>query len=466
MDRAMTVAESRTGELLLAGGSVESFDTYRARDVGSGFANAVAIGPAEVISEVTKARLRGRGGGGFPTGIKWASVARDACPTKYVVCNGAEGEPGTFKDRYLLRKNPYQMLEGLAIAAYAVGARRAYVCLKKSFVREIARVRCALQEMSAAGFLGDVTIDVVLGPEDYLFGEEKAMLEVIEGGLAMPREADLPPHVHGLFVVRPDQSNPTVVNNVETLSNIPHILRQGAEWFRSLGTWDTPGTMVFTISGDLATPGVFELPMGTPLDELVFEHGGGMRAGRTLKAVLSGVSNAVIQPSALHTRMDFGSMQAIGSGLGSGGFVVFDDAACMVRVAYRLSEFLYNESCGQCTPCKFGTNQATHHMRQLVEGSGGPSDRILVLEGAAMAPYANRCYLPVEHSVLVPSLVRAFEAEFQQHFNRGCKSCREFIVPKFADFDERSRTFAYAGGDPPSVIRNLPTARGTPTPNT
>src|SRR5581483_11306077 len=323
MDRTMTVVRSKADAVLLGVDPVESWEAYVASGGGMGLANALALGPTEVVSAVTKARLRGRGGGGFPTGIKWASVAQDACPTKYVVCNGAEGEPGTFKDRYLLRRNPYQMLEGLAIAAYAVGARRAYVCLKKSFVREIARVRRAVKEMSAARCLGDVTVDVVLGPEDYLFGEEKAMLEVIEGGLAMPREADLPPYVHGLFVVRPDRSNPTVVNNVETLSNIPHIFCRGADWFRSIGTPDTPGTMVFTISGDVATPGVFELPMGTPVDELVYEHGGGMRPGRKVKAVLSGVSNAVIQASALRTRMDFGSMQAIGSGLGSGGFVVF-----------------------------------------------------------------------------------------------------------------------------------------------
>ncbi len=441
----MSLAEADAGELLLAGDTVESCDAYVASGGGTGLANALALGAPEVVSEVTKARLRGRGGGGFLTGIKWASVARDSCPTKYVVCNGAEGEPGTFKDRYLLRRNPYQMLEGLAIAAYAVGARRAYVCLKKSFVPEIARVRRALSEMSAARCLGDLAIDLVLGPEDYLFGEEKAMLEVIEGGLPMPREADLPPHVHGLFVVRPDRSNPTVVNNVETLSNVPHILRQGAEWFRSFGTSDTPGTMVFTISGDVATPGVFELPMGTPLDKLVLENGGGMRPGRTLKAVLSGVSNAVIRPSALNTRMDFGSMQAIGSGLGSGGFVVFDDSTCMVRVAYKLSQFLYNESCGQCTPCKFGTHQATQHLSRLVEGDASASDLELVLEGAAMAPYANRCYLPVEHSVMVPSLVRAFATEFEQHFARGCNGCREFVVPRFTDFDERSRTFACSG---------------------
>jgi len=260
----------------------------------------------------------------------------------------------------------------------------------------------------------------------------------------MPSEADRPPYVHGLFVIGLDHPNPTVVNNVETLSNVPHILRRGPGWFRSLGTSDTPGTMVFTISGDVETPGVYELSMGTPLDQLVFAHGGGLRPGRTLKAVFSGVSNAVILPSALNARMDFGSMQAIGSGLGSGGFIVYDDTACMVRVAHTFSEFLHAESCGQCAaPCKFGTNQAIHHLHKFVDGSGDPSDLAFVLEGAAMAPQANRCYLPVEHSLVVPSIVRAFAEEFEQHFHRGCHGCRDVIVPKITDFDEVTRAFAY-----------------------
>ena len=443
----MIAARTAADGVLLAAGAVESLDVYIARGGGQGLRNGLVLGPAGIIAEVTRSCLRGRGGAGFSTGAKWASVARDPCPTKYVVCNGAEGEPGTFKDRCLLRKNPYQLLEGLAIAAHAIGTQRAFVCLKKSFEREIAAVRRALAEMTKTNCLGSVTVDVVLGPEDYLFGEEKAMLEVIEGGGAMPREADRPPYVYGLFVTRPDHPNPTVVNNVETLSSIPHILARGAEWFRSIGTPDTPGTMLFTISGDVNTPGVYELPMGTPLDQLVFERGGGLRPGRTLKAVFSGVSNAVILPSALHARLDFGSMQAIGSGLGSGGFIVYDDTACMVRVAHAFSAFLHGESCGQCTPCTFGTNQATHHLRKLVDGSGGQSDLAFVLEGAAMAPHANRCYLPVEHSLVVPSIVHAFTGEFEQHFNRGCQGCREAIVPKISDFDEATGAFTYARCD-------------------
>jgi NADH:ubiquinone oxidoreductase subunit F (NADH-binding) len=259
----------------------------------------------------------------------------------------------------------------------------------------------------------------------------------------MPREADLPPYVQGLFVTGPNDLNPAVVNNVETLSNVPHIIRRGASWFRTLGTPDTPGTMVFTVSGDVQAPGIYELPMGTPIQQLVLEHGGGPRPGRSLKALFSGVSNAVVLPSWLHTPMDFGSLQKIGSGLGSGGFIVYDDTACMVRLAHKFSEFLYVESCGQCTPCKFGTNQATYYLHKLVHGAGDRADLEHALEGAATAPHANRCYLPVEHSVLIPSIARAFVPEFEEHFHRGCQSCRDIIVPKMVDFDASKGSFAY-----------------------
>jgi NADH-quinone oxidoreductase subunit F len=431
------------GEVLLCDVPVASLDAYVSHDGGRALEKALAMAPEAIIAEIKKSCLRGRGGAGFPTGVKWASVAHDPCPTRYLVCNGAEGEPGTFKDRFLLRNNPYQLLEGMAIAARAIGVRAAYLCLKKSFEQEVAAVRRAMDEMTAAKALGSVPIELVLGPEDYLFGEEKALLEVIEGGPAMPREADLPPYVQGLFVTGPTELNPAVVNNVETLSNVPHILRHGSTWFRSIGTADTPGTMVFTVSGDVETPGVYELPMGTPLRTLVFEHGGGPKSGRTLKALFSGVSNPVVLPSSLATPLDFGSMQKIGSGLGSGGFIAYDDTACMVRVAHQFSEFLYAESCGQCTPCKFGTNQATYYLHKLVHGVGDRADLEFALEGAAMAPHANRCYLPVEHSLLIPSIARNFGHEFEQHFNRGCQSCRETVVPKMVDFDPSTASFAY-----------------------
>jgi len=434
---------SERTRVLLSDAVVDTFDTYASHEGGRALEKALSMAPEAIIAEIKKSCLRGRGGAGFPTGVKWASVAHDPCPTKYLVCNGAEGEPGTFKDRFLLRSNPYQLLEGMAIAARAIGVRTAYLCLKKSFEQEVAAVRRAMDEMTAAQALGSIPIALVLGPEDYLFGEEKALLEVIEGGPAMPREADLPPYVQGLFVTGPTELNPAVVNNVETLSNVPHILCRGATWFRSIGTSDTPGTMVFTVSGDVQTPGVYELPMGTPLQELVLGRGGGPKAGRTLKALFSGVSNPVLLPSSLPTPLDFGSMQKIGSGLGSGGFIAYDDTACMVRVAHKLSEFLFVESCGQCTPCKFGTNQSTFYLHKLVHGSGDQADLDHALEGSAMAPHANRCYLPVEHSLLIPSIARNFVHEFEQHFNRGCQSCRDIIVPKMVDFDPSKALFTY-----------------------
>lgn len=433
-----------TQRVLLPDRPFPGLEAYLAAGGGRALAKALTMSRGDVIAEVARSGLRGRGGAGFPTGTKWQTVAADACPTKYLVCNGAEGEPGVFKDRMLLRRNPYQVLEGMAIASFAINARRAFLCIKRSFEQEAAAVRRALQEMAPREFFGPAPIELVLGPEDYLFGEEKALLEVIEGGEPMPREADRPPYVEGLFVTDPGQRNPAVVNNVETLANLPPILLLGAAWFRAMGTPDTPGTMVFTVSGDVQRPGVYELPLGTRLGELIFDCAAGPRPGRAVKAVFPGVSCAVIPPSALDTPLDFGSLQGIGSGLGAGGFIVLDDTACMVRVAHRFSEFLYVESCAQCTSCKFGTNMATYHLHRLIHGAGGPGDLDAALEGAAMAPTGNRCYLPVEHSLAIPSLIRAFRPEFEDHFLRGCQGCRPAPALKILDFDESRHEFLYA----------------------
>ncbi len=441
----------RGERVLLPERPIDSLEAYIASGGGRALAKALSMPREGVIAEITASGLRGRGGAGFSTGIKWETVSRDPCPTKYLVCNGAEGEPGTFKDRMLIRRNPYQLLEGMAIASYAISAKRAFLCIKRSFEAEAAAVRRAIEEMTPRAFFGPAPVELVLGPEDYLFGEEKGLLEVIEGGDPMPREADRPPYVEGLFVTDPSQRNPAVVNNVETLANVPHIVLRGGSWFRSLGTGDSPGTMVFTVSGDVLRPGVYELPMGTSVRDLIYTHAGGLGPGRMLKAICSGVSNGVLQPSAVDTPMEFGSLQAIGSGLGSGGFIVYDDTACMVRVAHRLSEFLYVESCGQCTSCKFGTNMATYHLHKLVHGSGTAGDLEAVLEGAAMAPTGNRCYLPVEHSLLIPSLVKNFQAEFEAHVGRGCQSCRPAQLPKLVDFEEARGEFLYARVKKPGI---------------
>ncbi len=277
--------------------------------------------------------LRGRGGGGFPTGIKWAGLADDPAADRYVVANGAEGEPGTFKDRWLMRSNPYQLVEGLLIAAFATSAVGAYIALKRSFEVEAEAIKRAISEMSSEGLLGELAVGVVEGPDDYLFGEEKAMLEVIEGNDPLPRL--YPPYVQGLFET-PNESHPAAVNNVETLSNVPHIMREGAEWFRSFGTNQSPGTMVFTISGDVQRESVVELEMGTSLSFLIYGVGEGLSAGRRVKAVISGVSNAPLPARFLDLPMSFEAMKAAGSGLGAGGFIVYDDTACMVRVGAAL----------------------------------------------------------------------------------------------------------------------------------
>lgn len=435
-----------TNAFLLPDKPIPSWETYESMGGGKALPKALEMSPERIISEVTKSGLRGRGGAGFPTGLKWAGVAHDPCRTKYLVCNGSEGEPGSFKDHLLMRRNPYQLLEGIAIAAFAIGAKKAFVGIKKSSDKEWRRISSALEEMTNANALGSIPIELVLGPEDYLFGEEKALLEVVEGHDPLPREADNPPYVKGLFITDPAESNPTAVVNVETLSNVPHIVLRGAHWFRGIGTPDSPGTMLFTVCEDVQRPGVYELPMGTPLRTLLYGYAGGPLPGRQFKAVLSGVANPVLLPSELDTPLDFGSLRAIGSGLGSGGFIVYDETACMIRVAHMLAKFLWIESCNQCWSCKQGTLLSTIHLQKLVEGAGDEVDVLSALQGAVMAPHANRCYLPVEHSLSCPSLLRRFAEEFKSHYARGCGKCREVTLPKIHDFEESTHRFTYAPG--------------------
>ena len=277
-----------TDSFLLSGEPVATIEDYLEADGGAGLAEAKKRPPEEVVEEIRRSGLRGRGGAGFPTGIKWRTVRYDPCPTRYVVCNAAEGEPGTFKDRWLLRMNPYQVLEGLAIAGKAVGAAAAFIGVKSSFEPEITRLQKAMDDMASRDMLGAIPFELVGGPDEYLFGEEKALLEVIEGNPPLPRI--VPPFMEGLFR-EPGSPNPTVVNNVETLANVPHILRNGAAWFGSIGTDTSPGTMVFTLSGDIVRPGLYELPLGHSLRDLVETIGGGPPDGRTMKVIVPGASS-------------------------------------------------------------------------------------------------------------------------------------------------------------------------------
>jgi NADH-quinone oxidoreductase subunit F len=435
-------------KFLLPDKPFDTLDAYLAVGGGEGLKKALTMSPDEVLAEVKKANLRGRGGAGFPTAVKWTTIAHSPCPTRYLVCNAAEGEPGTFKDRTLIRRNPYQLVEGIQIAARAITAKKCFVGMKTSFEREYFRLTGAIEEMNARGMI-HTPMQVVRGPEDYLLGEERALLEVIEGKEAMPREADNPPYQLGLFtrtLYDVYEPNPTDVNNAETLSNVAHILREGADWFRSMGTPGTPGTMVFTVCGDVQTPGVYELPMGTPLRELVEVWGGGTRPGRKVKAIYSGVTNPVITADRLDTPLDFDSMKKIGAGLGSGGYIVYDDSVCMVRVAYRYAEFLWLESCGQCTSCKDGGHTATMYLKKLVEGKGNEVDVAVAVQAAVKAPSGTRCFLPNELTNIVPSTVEAYNDEFVAHYGRGCNGHADVMVPKIADYDESAKQFIYTHG--------------------
>ena len=417
---------------------VASLADYRARGGGEGLA-AAQRDPAGVLAELAASGLRGRGGAGFPTAAKWASVRGAGGPNTYVVCNAAEGEPGTFKDRFLLRRNPYQALEGVAIAACLLGASRAFIVIKRGYRREIARLRVALDELQAAGLLGPSPVQLVLGPDEYLLGEEKAAVEVIEGGDPLPRV--FPPYQVGLFARR-DARNPVAMNNVETLANVPNIARCGAAWFRANGTDDSPGTMLFTLCGDVRRPGVHELPLGLPLRVLIDLVGGGAVSG-SVKAVLPGASAGLLTAGQLDTPLDFEQLRAVGSGLGSGGFVVYDDSACIVAAVSAFAHFLAIESCAQCPACKQGTHGIAAALARIEEGSGSDQDLDTLLAKCSTVTGGRRCALPLGAALLVRSAVEAFGDEFRAHLGRPCPRPRVLPVPKIVDYDEEAGRFCF-----------------------
>jgi NADH-quinone oxidoreductase subunit F len=416
-----------------------SLSEYLESGGGRGLEVALGASPEAVIEEVVKSGLRGRGGGGFPTGEKWRSIRTTGTGTRFAVCNGAEGEPATFKDRYLLRSNPYQVLEGLAIGAYAVGAERCFIGIKETFTEEVSAVDRALEELRDADALGGTQIEVVLGPDLYLFGEETGLEEVIEGRTPLPRIAR--PFMLGLFAA-PPKDNPTLVNNVETLANVPRILADGSDWLRSNGTETSPGTMVFTVCGDVRREGVFELPLGTPLRSLVEDQAGGPPGGTSVKAIFPGASNTVILPEQLDTPLDFESMRQAGSGLGAGGFAVFDDTACMVRAAYLYSRFLWVESCAQCPACKFGTGEVTKGLDEIELGGRAP-DLELILMRARTSTDGQKCALPTGESLLIQSLVQVFADEFLAHVGSSCPLPRDLPFHKIVGWEPTINRFRY-----------------------
>ncbi|MGQ0804791.1 MAG: NADH-ubiquinone oxidoreductase-F iron-sulfur binding region domain-containing protein [Actinomycetota bacterium] len=437
----------------------EYVDTF---DGGQGLVAAGKLDAAGVIDAIERSGLRGRGGAGFPTGRKWASIRAGGPEVgdRWVVANGAEGEPGTFKDRLLMRRNPYQVVEGVAIAAETVAAVGAYIAVKASFEPEIAALERALTEMADAGLIGDVPVTLVTGPDEYLFGEEKGLLEVIEGEDPLPRL--FPPYVYGLFTTSPQMgwsagldlssdgpaipsSNPTLVNNVETLATVVPILGHGPEWYREMGTPQSPGVVLCTVVGDTRRAGVAELEMGTPLGEVIERVGGGPKPGRSVKAVLSGVANGVVSGDRLDAPVSYEGLEAVGGGLGAAGFIVYDDSADMIAVARAVSRFLYVESCGQCPPCKFGTGAVTAVLDRVLAGGATVHDVEVMAARLETVTDSNRCFLPVQEQLVVRSILRVFAEELDTYVTRGSAFAGdEVAVPKLIDirdgvpmYDER-----------------------------
>ena len=374
--------------------------------------------PAQIVDEVKKSGLRGRGGAGFPTGLKWSFIKRESAGPKYIVCNSDEGEPGTFKDRDILRYNPHALIEGMAIAGYVIDANVGYNYIRGEFWEPYERFEGALEEARAAGFLGrdllgsgfDFELYTHLGAGAYICGEETALLESIEGKKGQPRYKPPFPAHFGLY------GRPTIINNTESLASIPVILEKGGEWFRDLGVENSGGAKLFSISGNINNPGVFEIPMGTPFSELL-EMAGGMRDGRPIKAVIPGGSSAPVIPGEqmMELTMDYDAIAAAGSMLGSGAVIVLDDSNCMVKVLERMSYFYYEESCGQCTPCREGTGWLYRVVRRIENGRGSLQDLDLLDDVAAKVAGRTICALGDAAAMPVQGMLRHFRNEFEYH---------------------------------------------------
>jgi NADH-quinone oxidoreductase subunit F len=371
----------------------------------------------EIIEEVKASGLRGRGGAGFPTGLKWSFMPRTAPGQKYIVCNSDEGEPGTFKDRDILRYNPHQLIEGMIIAGYCIGASVGYNYIRGEFWEPYERFEAALAEAREAGLLGadiqdsgfDFELFVHLGAGAYICGEETALLESIEGKKGQPRFKPPFPAGFGLY------GKPTTINNTETLASIPVILEKGGSWFADLGKPNNGGTKLFSVSGHVNKPGNYEVPMGTSFKDLL-ELAGGVRDGRTLKAVIPGGSSVPVLPAhvMMELDMDYDSIAGAGSMLGAGSVIVMDDTTDMVDVLERLSYFYHEESCGQCTPCREGTGWLYRVIHRINSGAGKEEDLDLLADMANNIQGRTICALGDAAAMPVASFITRFRTEFEE----------------------------------------------------
>ena len=376
------------------------------------------MSPADIIELVKDSGLQGRGGAGFVTGLKWSFMPTDDERPRYLVCNADESEPGSFKDRILLERGSHQMLEGILIAAFAVGAEKTFIYVRGEYAHPTRCLERAVAEARAHGFLGENVMgsgfahDVVItrGAGAYICGEETGLLESLEGKKGQPRKKPPFPAEYGAFGM------PSTVNNVETFSHVPHILRRGAEWFKSIGTEKSPGTTIFGVSGHVARPGLFELPLGTPLSEIVFEHAGGIPGGRKVKGVIpGGMSMPILPAGELDVPMANEFLRERKTMLGTGGVMVMDETTCMVRVACVITYFFRDESCGQCTQCREGTGWMEKIVRRIERGAGEPQDLDILLDVAGKMEGQTICAFSDAAAWPVQGLLRHFRDDFERH---------------------------------------------------
>jgi NADH-quinone oxidoreductase subunit F len=379
--------------------------------------------PEQIVNEVKNSNLRGRGGAAFPTGVKWSFIPKESKKPVYVCCNADESEPGTFANRYQLENDPHAIIEGILICCRAVGSHTCFVYLRGEFSVQKQRLDAAIAEARAKGYVGknimgsgfDVEIWTHRGAGAYICGEETGLLESLEGKRAYPRNRPPFPAIQGAF------GCPTVVNNVETLSNIPHIITRGADWYKAIGPEKSPGPKLFCLSGHVNRPGLYELPMGYPLKDLIYEVGGGILGGKKLKAVIPGGSSFPVftAEEAVKVNMDFDSVRAAGSLMGTAGVMVMHEDTCMVDALKTIAHFYHHESCGQCTPCREGCGWIEKLLTDLEAGRGKMEDLQVLIDVATNMEGNTICVLADSLSMPVKSFVPKFRSEFEDHVRLG-----------------------------------------------
>jgi NADP-reducing hydrogenase subunit HndC len=396
-----------------------SIEDYIANDGYAALGKVLSeMTPAQVMDEIKKSGLKGRGGAGFPTGLKWSFVAKASGKQKYVVCNADESEPGTFKDRLVLEGDPHKTIEAMAIAGYAIGATEGYIYVRGEYALANERLKSAILQAREAGLLGkgifgsnfDFDIHVHAGAGAYICGEETALIESIEGKRGEPRSRPPYPTTNGLW------NMPTLVNNVETLANVPPIIFHGAEWYRKFGTPNSPGTKVYTILGNVNVTGLIEVPMGITLREVIAIYAKGMKGGKSFKLAQTGGSSGSIIPASLQdTPMDFDSFSRAGVALGSGALLICDEETCVVDLARQLINFFRRESCGKCTPCRIGTERAYQILTRITEGRGEMKDLDEILLLSDNLALLSNCGLGQTAGTPLKDIITHFRAEVEAH---------------------------------------------------